>query len=67
MFKNVRKYNGFSDLAYNNFAKVQTEEQFDSCFFSYLHLFKIKATLDDYKDLNRRYLNITDVVVFDAV
>jgi hypothetical protein len=28
-------------------------------------LIKIKATLGDYKDLNRRYLQITDAVVFD--
>ena len=65
LFSNVRKFDTFSDLAHNNFDGVQSEEQFDRCFFSYLHLIKIKATLGDYKDLNRRYLQITDAVVFD--
>jgi hypothetical protein len=65
LFSNVRKFDSFSDLAHNNFDSVQSEEQFDRCFFSYLHLIKIKATLGDYKDLNRRYFQITDAVVFD--
>lgn len=64
LFSNVRKYDSFSDLEHNNFDNVYSDEQFDRCFFLYLHLIKIKATLSDYKDLNRRYLQITDAVVF---
>ncbi|MCM1579196.1 MAG: AlwI family type II restriction endonuclease, partial [Ruminococcus sp.] len=29
-----------------------------------MHLYKIKANLADYKDLNRRYMNITDSILF---
>lgn len=65
LFTNVRKYKAFSDLADNAFQHVETQEQFDRCFFTYLHLIKIKANLTDYKDLNRRYLQITDAVLFD--
>lgn len=34
-------------------------------FFKYLHVFKAKATLSDYFDLNRRYFNITDTIIFE--
>ena len=65
LFTNVRKYNSFSDLAHNDFDDVKSEKQFDECFFKYLHLIKIKSTLGDYRDLNKRYLQITDSVIFD--
>jgi len=65
LFSNVRRFDSFSDLAHNSFDNVQSEEQFDRCFFTYLHLIKMKATLGDYKDLNRRYLTITDSIIFD--
>ncbi|MGN1414349.1 MAG: AlwI family type II restriction endonuclease [Anaerovoracaceae bacterium] len=65
LFSNARRCTSFSDLAPNDFDSVHTEEQFDRCFFSYLHLNKIKATLRDYMDLNRRYLKITDAFLFE--
>lgn len=65
LFSNVRRFRSFADLARNQFDSVRDEEQFDRCFFTYLHLIKIKANLSDYKDLNRRYLQITDAVLFD--
>lgn len=65
LFTNVRRFDSFVDLSHNKFDDVQTQEQFDRCFFTYLHLIKIKANLSDYKDLNRRYLKITDAVLFD--
>ena len=34
-------------------------------FFKYLHVFKAMATLSDYFDLNRRYFNITDTLIFE--
>ena len=34
-------------------------------FFKYMHVFKAMATLGDYFDLNRRYFNITDVLIFE--
>ena len=45
--------------------KVQTEKQFNEEFFKIMHVFKAKATLSDYFDLNRRYFKITDVVLFE--
>ena len=65
LFSNVRRFNTLSDLNHNDFDGVESEEQLARVFFRYLHLIKIKATLEDYKDLNRRYLKITDAVLFD--
>ena len=45
--------------------QVTTDEQFDEEFFKIMHIFKVKATLADYFDLNRRYFKITDVVLFE--
>ncbi len=40
-------------------------ETFNKEFFKVMHLFKAKATLSDYFDLNRRYFKITDMVLFE--
>lgn len=40
------------------------ESKFKKEFFRLLHLFKARATLHDYFDLNRRYFKVTDAVVF---
>lgn len=48
----------------NCFCTAINEEDFRKVFFIYMHLFKTKATLEDYFDLNRRYLNITDCFIF---
>lgn len=64
LFISARKYSKKEDLAPNLFDNVRTQEDFDRCFFYYLHLNKIKSNLKDYKDLNRRYLEITDTVMF---
>lgn len=42
----------------------EDEASFKEFFFLRMHLFKIKATLSDYKDLNRRYFRLTDTVIF---
>ena len=44
--------------------KVRDEQQFKELFFNQLHLFKVKATLSDYSDLNERYFKTTDTVIF---
>lgn len=41
-----------------------TEINFKELFFKLLHLYKTKATLSDYFDLNRRYLKTTDTIIF---
>lgn len=43
---------------------LETEESFKTFFFLTMHLFKAKATLEDYLDLNRRYLGLTNCFVF---
>lgn len=60
----VRTPKTYSDLSSNKFVNVSSESQFNSIFVDYLHLYKVKANLLDYKDLNRRYLNITDSILF---
>lgn len=59
-----KKPKKYSDLSATPFDKISDEKQFSGLFFDYLHLYKVKANLSDYKDLNRRYLNITDSILF---
>ena len=47
------------------FDDVTDEESFKREFFNTMHLFKAKATLADYLDLNRRYIRTTDIVLFE--
>ena len=47
------------------FSGVCDEGDFKRAFFSTMHLFKAKATLADYLDLNRRYMRTTDVILFE--
>ncbi len=59
-----RRVRSRDDLAINKFNLIHDELEFNDVFFEYLHLNKVKANLLDYKDLNRRYLNITDSILF---
>jgi len=47
------------------FLNCSNEKELKKIFFKYLHVFKAMATLKDYFDLNRRYFNITDILVFE--
>ena len=47
------------------FISCKNETELKEAFFKYLHVFKAMATLSDYFDLNRRYFNITDVLIFE--
>lgn len=47
------------------FDNATTEAEFKEVFFKTMHLFKAKATLSDYLDLNRRYIKTTDIVLFE--
>ncbi len=65
LFKNPRSVHSFSDLKHNEFNSIKNEDQLARTFFTYMHLYKIMSNLLDYKDLNRRYLNITDAFIFE--
>lgn len=41
-----------------------SEDDFKRLFFEQMHLFKARATLSDYSDLNRRYFKTTDTIIF---
>lgn len=56
---------GLSVLNTVPILQVRSEEEFNEEFFKIMHLFKVKATLSDYFDLNRRYFKITDIVLFE--
>lgn len=45
--------------------KATDEKEFNELFFRIMHVFKAKATLSDYFDLNRRYFKLTDIVLFE--
>ena len=47
------------------FLNCKKEQQLKETFFKYMHIFKAMATLSDYFDLNRRYFNITDTLIFE--
>ena len=47
------------------FINCTNETKLKEVFFKYLHVFKAMATLSDYFDLNRRYFNITDTLIFE--
>lgn len=47
------------------FDSVTNETGFKEAFFKIMHLFKAKATLSDYLDLNRRYIKTTDIILFE--
>lgn len=40
------------------------DKDFKKNFFEKMHLFKCKATLEDYFDLNKRYLSLTETIKF---
>jgi hypothetical protein len=44
--------------------RTKTEKEFKRLFFEQMHLFKAKATLSDYADLNRRFFKTTDTLIF---
>lgn len=56
---------GLSVLNTVPILRAVTEQEFNEEFFKIMHLFKAKATLSDYFDLNRRYFKITDIVLFE--
>ena len=61
----VRK-NGKSSISSEcPFINCKNETELKEVFFKYLHVFKAMATLSDYFDLNRRYFNITDTLIFE--
>ena len=47
------------------FLNCANEKELKEVFFKCLHVFKAMATLSDYFDLNRRYFNITDTLIFE--
>lgn len=44
---------------------TQSYDAFRRFFYLTMHLYKAKATLEDYLDLNRRYLGLTNCFLFD--
>lgn len=48
----------------NMFSNLGDENAFKTTFFKTMHLVKIGRTLEDYFDLNRRYLKISDTLLF---
>ena len=60
----IRKFPS-AHLKNTGFDFVTSESEFKKAFFKTVHLFKAKATLSDYLDLNRRYIKTTDIVLFE--
>lgn len=63
--RTVIKREGRTSLNEIPLLSADSENSFRTEFFKLLHIFKAKATLGDYFDLNRRYMKATDVLLFD--
>ncbi|ONI45252.1 hypothetical protein AN641_04315 [Candidatus Epulonipiscioides gigas] len=68
IFKNFNrggiKTNGRKHLTNVAILEATNEKEFKDAFFKMMHLFKMKSTLSDYLDLNRRYFKTTETVIF---
>ena len=62
--KNLLRNNPNECKSIEEIYNVNNETEFKKIFFEKLHLFKIKANLSDYSDLNERYFKTTDTVIF---
>ncbi|MBR0287623.1 MAG: AlwI family type II restriction endonuclease, partial [Selenomonadaceae bacterium] len=51
-------------LQINSFDDADTEKKFRRTFFALMHVIKAKRSLEDYFDLNRRYMKTADVILF---
>lgn len=49
----------------NAFQNAESEDEFKTIFFKIMHLLKAKATLEDYFDLNKRYVKTSDIIIFE--
>lgn len=58
------KKNPSECLQPNNFNDADTEEKFRRAFFATMHVIKAKRSLEDYFDLNRRYMKTSDIILF---
>lgn len=59
------KKEGYNSLNRNDILLAENVYEFKDIFFRKMHLFKVKSTLCDYFDLNRRYFKITDTTLFE--
>ena len=48
----------------NMFSNLGDEKSLKTVFFKTMHMVKVERTLEDYFDLNRRYLKISDTLLF---
>jgi hypothetical protein len=62
--RSVIEREGLSALKDTPLLQATSEDEFKRLFFEQMHLFKARATLGDYFDLNRRYFKTTDTMIF---
>ena len=55
----------YKHLLTSNFDNVHNEEEFRRSFFATMHIIKVKRSLSDYFDLNRRYMKTADILLFE--
>lgn len=63
--RNVIEKDGINCLNNVEIFNNINENEFKKEFFKLMHVFKAKATLSDYFDLNKRYLKTTDTILFE--
>ena len=56
---------GSIELSGDCFFNFNDKKEYAIEFFKVMHTAKWKATLEDYADLNKRYISLSDIVIFD--
>lgn len=59
IIKNPKKF-----LKDNKLSTIKDEYEIKKYIYETIHLFKWRNTLDDYFDLNRRYIKLSDIIIF---
>lgn len=63
--KSKIKKNGEDCINDIKLSHLKEEYEIKKYIFEMIHLFKWKATLADYSDLNRRYFSLSDLIIFE--
>ncbi len=61
----IKKYDFYKVINTKIFANINDEISFKKWFYQTTHLFKWKATLADYYDLNKRYFQLSGLLSFE--
>ncbi|MFT4413213.1 AlwI family type II restriction endonuclease [Fredinandcohnia humi] len=62
--KMSRLFRGGFTLSSKKNVEIDKETAFRNSFYTFMHLYKWKANLEEYGDLNKRYFSLADILIF---